>query len=81
MKKRSDVKKSAFAAMQPELLEDTKLYTADSVEECQQVPSRTHFLLIFCLSLKLAAWLVLYSSSTFEVVIMDFHVHFPFWSV
>lgn len=37
VKKKSEVKKTAFAAMQTELLEDTKLFTADSTEECQQV--------------------------------------------
>lgn len=36
-KKKSEVKKSAQAALQSELLEDTKMHVADSQEECQQV--------------------------------------------
>lgn len=36
-KKKSDAKKGALAALETELLEDTKMHVADSVEECQQV--------------------------------------------
>lgn len=36
-KKKSDVKKGALAALETELLEDTKMHIADSTEECQQV--------------------------------------------
>ncbi|KAG0627782.1 hypothetical protein M758_2G227700 [Ceratodon purpureus] len=36
-KKKSDVKKGALAALETELLEDTKMHVADSTDECQQV--------------------------------------------
>jgi hypothetical protein len=37
MKKRSDAKKSTSAALQAELPENSKIYSSDTIEECQQV--------------------------------------------
>ncbi len=37
MKKRSDAKKSTSVALQAELPENSKIYSSDTIEECQQV--------------------------------------------
>jgi pre-rRNA-processing protein TSR1 len=37
MKKRSDAKKSTSVALQAELPENSKIYSSDTIEECQQL--------------------------------------------